>query len=66
MWAVTPYCKAPRRQDAQHDQFLFFDGQRALLAHAETSDFRSGGGVGRVELRGPVHLAIAIGIAEVL
>jgi hypothetical protein len=30
-----PILQAPRRQDPQHDQFLHFDGQRAILAYTE-------------------------------
>jgi hypothetical protein len=58
--------ETPRRQDPQHTQFLHFDGQRAVLAHTEAPDFRPGGGVIWVKLCGPVHLAIAIGIGEVI
>src|SRR5215831_6780881 len=58
--------EAPRRQDAHHHEFFHFDGQRALLAHTEAPDFGPGGGVGWIELRGPVHFRVAIGILHVL
>ena len=62
---LHPILQAPGRQDPQHNQFLHFDGQRPVLAHTQAPDFRPGGGVGRVQLRGPVHLTVAIGIVQV-
>ena len=63
---LHPILPTPRDARSQHDQFLHFDRKRAVLAHTQAPDFRPGSGVGRIELRGPVHLAIAIGVAEVL
>jgi hypothetical protein len=63
---LHPILQPAGRQDPQHNQFLHFDRQCALLAHTQAPDFRPGGGVRWVELRGPVHLAIAIGIVDIL
>ena len=58
--------QATRRQDPQHNQFLHFDQQRAVLAHTEASDFTTGGGVGRIKPGGPVHVTVAIRIVHIL
>jgi hypothetical protein len=59
---LHPILQPAGRQDPQHDQFLHFDGQRAVLAYTEAADFGAGGSVGRVKLGSPVHFTVAIGI----
>ena len=65
MWASTPYWR-PRDAKIPSTISSFTLTESVPPRHAETLDLRPGGGVRRVELRGPVHLAIAVGIAEVL
>ena len=51
------------RQDPQHHECFHFDRERAVLTHTQAPDLIARGGIGRIELRRPVHVTVAIGIA---